>query len=382
MGKRKLSAEDVNAIQSLARLLRKILEIHDRAAPNILQVLEQLKSVFPRLIVRVVPDTALEQPARAYPQRWTIRIRQSVYESLLRGRRMERWTLCHEFAHVIRSHPGKPFREPRGKKRHTWREREANIFATEFLIPRHLAAKYETADSIARIFQVSRESAEKVHFEREQDRVRAFSGIKSARQAAGATQKTLAYHCFVEDQASAVHFAITQTLNEAKTRSLPVEAFRNNPLSTAVVTAVGSRLLLDAYDSFHRSSGASKFKAEAALIAAIVYMLPIREIGEPKLLASDVLNMNKLCAEFAVRKLLGRKFGFHKTLPEPDDPNVFRSSYLDSLLDLALQQIQNSRTILAVPNLPNYATYNSNNDVHWGDIHYLEHLMNALEHES
>lgn len=336
---KRLSVADIRAIQSLARLLRKTLEIHDRTAPNVLYVFEQLKKIFPRLILRIVPDASLKQPARANPRKWTIRIRQSVYEALLRGQWLARWTLCHELAHVIRAHPGMPYREQSDAKRRAWREREANIFVTEFLIPPHLSAKHETTEAISRTFQVSVQSAEIAHFERERDRIRAFSPFEGVRRAAAANEKKLFYYSTIEDQAAAINLAVFQTMNEAKMQSLPVEAFRNNAFSTAVVTAVGSRLLLDAYDSFRRSIGAGEFKEEAALVAAIIHMRPIREIGVQKLSAKQILSINKLCAQFAVRKLLKINASFGETLPDPDDPLSFKSSYLDTLLCLADERI-------------------------------------------
>jgi hypothetical protein len=375
---KQMSLEDIHAVQSLARSLRKTLEIHDRAAPNVLQVFEQLKRLFPKLKLRVVPDSALKQPARANPRNWTIRIRQSLYEALLRGQWLARWTLCHELAHVLRAHPGMPFREQSYEKRKSWREREANVFVTEFLIPPHLAAKCDTAEAISRTFQVSADAAEIAHFESERDRGRLFSPFEGTRKSALATQKKRSYYSSIEDQAAAINLAIFLTTAEARARSLPVEAFRNNPISAANLTAVGSRLLLDAYNSFSRSVGASKFISEATLVAAILYLCPIREIGEARLPTKDILGFNQICAQFAVKKLLKIGRSVDVVLPYPDDPISFKSSYLDSLLGLGEQQIQNATTILCVPNLPDYKLYNAENDIAWGDIHYIERLMDSL----
>jgi hypothetical protein len=300
-----------------------------------------------------------------------------VYEALLRGQRLARWTLCHELGHILRAHPGLPFRERDSQKRKLWREREANVFVTEFLIPPHLSAKHETIEAISRIFQVSSHAAEIAHFERERDRKKLHSRIDRVRGAVNGTQSKRAYYSAVEDQATAVFFAITQTIAEAMGKALPVEAFRNNPLSTAALVSVGSRLLLDAYDSFHRSAGTSGLRCEAALVAAIFYLRPIREIGAERSFIPDVLRANQRCAQFAVGKLL-RIGCIDGMLPDPDDPASFESSYLNSLLTLADQHIQNATTILSIPQLPDYRSYNVSNDIQWGDIHYIERLMNAL----
>ena len=292
--RKQLSAEDIDAIQSLARLLRKSLEIHDRTAPDVLHIFDQLKKIFPKLILRVVADSSLKQPARANPRTWTIRIRQNVYEALLRGQWLARWTLCHELAHVLRCHPGMPFREQTDEKRRDWKEREANIFVTEFLIPPHLSAKYDTTEAISRIFQVSVDAAEITRFERERDRRRILSPFQRTRAAAADVENKRTYYSAIEDQAAIVNLAIFRAISESRARSLPVEAFRNNPFSAAILAAVGSRLLLDAYGSFPRSIGANKFRSEAALVAAILYVRPIREIGEANSFSRDALNANHI----------------------------------------------------------------------------------------
>ncbi len=52
-GPKPLPVVVVEEIESLARILRKSLAIHDRTAFNVLYVFEQLKKIFPRLKLRV-----------------------------------------------------------------------------------------------------------------------------------------------------------------------------------------------------------------------------------------------------------------------------------------------------------------------------------------
>src|SRR5207253_8739259 len=70
---------------------------------------------------------------------------------------------AHELGHILLQHPRRPFRvrdtnsarpiDPR-------LEREANIFAREFLVPAHLARNYKTIEELKVAFQISADTAE------------------------------------------------------------------------------------------------------------------------------------------------------------------------------------------------------------------------------
>jgi Zn-dependent peptidase ImmA (M78 family) len=377
---RPIPADDIEAIESLARILRKALEINNRTAPNVLYLFEQLKRIFPKLQLRIVPDVYLKKPARSNPKKWTIRIRQSVYEALLRGQWLARWTLCHEIGHVLRAHPGMPFREELKEKRKGWKEREANIFARRLLIPPHLSVKCSTVEEISRLFQVSSEAAQIALLEQEREQLRLNSSLPSIRRAAIAAHARLDYISSIEDQAAATLCAIFQVVTEARALSVPAEPFRDCPLSTAILIAVGARLLCEAYGSFNRSIGAANFCGIASLAAAICYMRPLREIGNPDSRSSEMALLNQKCAASAVAKIMNtHRSASCALLPMPDDPILFESSYLNALQDIGTSQIQSDKTILSISELPEYGSYNDENDIAWCDIHYLERLMNAIE---
>ncbi len=272
-----------------------------------------------------------------------------------------------------------PYREEVGGKRRNWKEREANVFVRRFLIPPHLSAKYDKVEEICRVFQISSEAAEIALFEQRTERVQLNSRSAAFRSLIEARRDRLACFSAIEDQSAAILYAIFQTTTDAKMLSIPVEAFRNNPLSVAILTAVGSRLLSDAYGTFKRSMGAENFGNIASLAAAISYMRPIREIGAPNSSSNDVVLMNQRCAHYAVAKLLGvRLVTFDGAFPRPDERTLFELSYLDSLVQFGADQIRDETTILSINSLPNYSSYNELNDVAWSDIHYLERLMNAI----
>ena len=155
----KYTAKTYSEIIRLARLLRQILKIDHRFAPNLLEIFDQLKRFFPKLRLKIVPDFLLpDAEARAYPKHWLIKIRQGIYDGLLRGDARARWTLAHELGHILLQHPRRPFRvrdtnsarpiDPR-------LEREANIFAREFLVPAHLARNYKTIEELRACPQLS-----------------------------------------------------------------------------------------------------------------------------------------------------------------------------------------------------------------------------------
>src|ERR1051326_238269 len=376
--KRPIPNQDVEAIESLARIIRKALEINDRTAPNVLYVFEQRKKIFPKLKLRIVPDEYLKKPARSNPKKWTIRIRQSLYEALLRGQWLARWTLCHEIGHVFRRHPGMPFREDLKEKRSGWKEREANIFVRRFLIPPHLSSKCSKVEEISRIFQVSSEAATIALLEQEREQLRANSSSAVIRGAAIAARARVTYVSSIEDQAAVLLCAMFQTLAEARARSIPAEAVGDSPLGAAIQTAVGSRLLCDAYESFNRSIGAANFSGVASLAAAICYMQPLREIGNPNSRSSEISLLNQKCAVYTASKLLNAHRNASYTLfPTPDDPTLFESSYLNALQEIGASQMKEGRTI-SINELPDYQSYNEENDIAWCDIHYLERLMNAI----
>lgn len=133
------------------------------------------------------------------------------------------------------------------------------------------------------------------------------------------------------------------------------------------------------YESFNRSIGASNFRRAASLAAAICYMRPLREIGEPNSRSQEMSFLNQRCALNAIAKLLGiRPKTINAILPNSDDSKLFESSFLNSLVKIAADRFPDETTILSINCLPNYHSYNESNDVAWCDIHYLERLMNAI----
>jgi Zn-dependent peptidase ImmA (M78 family) len=89
-----------------------------------------------------------------------IKIKNSVYHALQRGEGRARMTAAHEFGHLL-MHCGMPTYHPSATKHDPLRdpERQANIFAAAFLMPRSEFVKCRTAQDARRKFGVSVDAA-------------------------------------------------------------------------------------------------------------------------------------------------------------------------------------------------------------------------------
>ena len=101
--------------------------------------------------------------AKAFCESYILKIRESVLEALNScGDARTRWTVAHEFGHLALQHPKNVFRKNADepiRKSDRGLEREANIFAAEFLMPTHLAQKFTTVNDLSTRFQVTLEAA-------------------------------------------------------------------------------------------------------------------------------------------------------------------------------------------------------------------------------
>lgn len=158
-----MSSQSDESIKTKAADLRQRLGLEGQYAPNLVEVLQKLASFNPRIRMVLVPDPKLPLvEARAEPNTRTIYLRQSVFDDLKRADPRARWTVAHEIGHVILKHKGVNFRAT-GKsfvvavEKH--QEREAQIFAAEFLAPTNLIARYRSTDEITQRFHVTPEVA-------------------------------------------------------------------------------------------------------------------------------------------------------------------------------------------------------------------------------
>jgi putative toxin-antitoxin system antitoxin component (TIGR02293 family) len=151
-------------IRRAALDLRTALGLSDQTAPDIRATLTKLPKILNVQVTYVRDSDAKEAEAWVNLKSRRLFVRESIFNNLLYGDARSRWTVAHELGHLVLEHKGRPLRRTPGR---TWsrdrteqREREANIFASEFLVPGHLA-KGKTAEEIRRYFQVSGEAAAK-----------------------------------------------------------------------------------------------------------------------------------------------------------------------------------------------------------------------------
>lgn len=360
-------------IANFARLLRKLAGVDRRSGENLLETFTLLQRIFPKLRLKVVPDNAiLRGDAQAYPESWIIKIRQGILDGLLRGDAEARWTFAHELGHVVLRHAGRPFRDRLADEDHA--EREAHIFAAEFLAPSDLvvaqaklspssdfASTSKLVDDLRKRFRISSDATRR--------RISEIQHIPPDRQAR-----------MLEDHAAIICEAISTSIAE-RPGALPVEPFRNNLFCSSLIVAKGADLLLDAYDSAFPSKQTDCTIRAAAIAASILAIRPIREIGNQTIEAEgQVRRLNQLCAIVAA----GRIFQFEPldSTSLPDTTSVaslaFPSDYLRSLISLSEQMVANSSTIVHPFQLPSYFEYNAGVDVSWTELNALEEIASFL----
>lgn len=150
-------------IRARARDLRKSLGIDDRFAPDVWDVLNRLGNIFPGFRLKIVPDEEMPSTeAKAYGRARIVKITKGIERGLRHyGDPRARWTATHELGHLLLGHPGNlPRARPNQNLPYSDQalEAEANIFASEFLMPSHLLAKVGK-EEISRVFQVSSDAA-------------------------------------------------------------------------------------------------------------------------------------------------------------------------------------------------------------------------------
>jgi Zn-dependent peptidase ImmA (M78 family) len=380
--KKKYRRKSPREIVGLTRLILRLIT----STSNILIAFEELRRIFPKLRFVVVPDDDLpNDEAYAYPRYWLIKIRQSIYEGLLRGRNRGRWTLAHEVGHVLLRHPRRPRRSRDPKTvRPVDRvyEAEANLFAAALLAPYERAVVCADAREIKTKFRISLEAAETRFNEIADEIGRARFALKIGLPPNKFAIET-GHPVQIEEQLQVACRAILATISEAKsTIRSPLGAISENLFGAATLVAAASHLLLGAYETVSRVTASHDYKFAAALAYAILTIKPVRPISGGDLSENEIFVLNQRCALRAATAML--KIPWDVQLLKgslcSDHPAVqfFKSSYLDALMRAFESQIVDSNAILSLSDFPKYETYNHDNDINWGDIHEMEYLMNLL----
>jgi transcriptional regulator with XRE-family HTH domain len=153
-------------IRRRAYLARAVFSLGEQISFNILRIIEnQLPLIDPDFSLQVDPDGSLGELLQIYSDSDGETINRFVstewlYNAADRGTSDSRFKLAHELAHWIlhRTQAHTFLRSSRTNKvmskLHARVEREADLFAREFLIPLAIAEKFKSADVLAKAAQV------------------------------------------------------------------------------------------------------------------------------------------------------------------------------------------------------------------------------------
>jgi hypothetical protein len=172
--KREYQPKSPAQVRAIALDLRRRLGVERQRAPDLWIVRSKFSQLYPAFKWKKVADSDLPYvEAKAYGDAFVLKIRES-FETALKyyGDRRARFTVTHELGHLVLGHPGnqpraakdevnkaKNPRLERQAKGDPQLEREANIFASEFLMPADLIDPSMTAVEISNQFQVSLDAA-------------------------------------------------------------------------------------------------------------------------------------------------------------------------------------------------------------------------------
>jgi putative toxin-antitoxin system antitoxin component (TIGR02293 family) len=149
----KMAERNVQEIKALAHKLRSSFGMEDEQVIDIRKVLSKLTEIFPGIRVEVVPDSKASQLAWVDSQKFFVK--KSVLDTPALDSYV-RFVLAHELGHLVLHHRSRLSRKSRSSPRlgPEKEEREAAIFASEFLMPATLIPSH-TNEEIQKNFRVS-----------------------------------------------------------------------------------------------------------------------------------------------------------------------------------------------------------------------------------
>lgn len=353
------------SIAELAHALNMIVG----STSNILIVFEQLRKIFPKLRMKVVSDDLLPGlEARAYPKQWLIKIRKGMNEGLRRGDARARWTLAHEIAHVILQHPKTALARKRDVDSGTLLEREADLFVATFLAPYNENARQcRTPEEIKELFNISIGAAERRYKEFQLERLQHHLNKTNG----------------LEHQFGIICRALLATINKMQTREDLVEPFKGNVVGAAMLTTLGSRLLVDAYRKFRQLSDLSHSQKAAVLATTILTMQPIQSMYLNGSASYHAISCNRQFALRAAEYALGLTDGYldEVELPQPvlGESLTFESSYLRGLVREGAKLASKTTSLRTLTNLISLKSYNEQNCLYHSDIRDIEYLAVQIE---
>jgi hypothetical protein len=177
------------AIETAANKLRGLLKMEYVCSMNMGTVLDRLQKKSPKGFKVIVSSSLELAGAEAFMdcEAHKMHLSQKVSAELDVSYSRSRFTAAHELGHYVLGHSGNTKRNPDKDTyltpRQKLQEREADIFASLFLVPTSLARSSASPEEIKERFQVSLPVAE-IAFERVQSVIRKERGEKRQSPAA------------------------------------------------------------------------------------------------------------------------------------------------------------------------------------------------------
>ena len=156
----------VEEIEQRVRVLRREIDLLNQMRPNMMTVIQRLRTSFRHFAYQQVPDSEMpDAEAQWDARKGVLHMRESVVGAMQRGEPRARMTIANEIGHFAMRHPavrsrsttqattGKRLLEARKE------ESEARRFAAMFLAPNYLLSSTDTVDDIVDRFGLSFEAA-------------------------------------------------------------------------------------------------------------------------------------------------------------------------------------------------------------------------------
>lgn len=153
-------------LEEIAKGFRKQLGLEHQVRPDMLTVITKIKQLAPPFNYCRVPDEKMpDAEAQWDSEKYTVRMRESVFVGIQRGEARARWAVAHELSHFVLKHEGLLNRSvqktisERTVARVRFQEAEARRLAAIILAPEYLVPNPATVEELISGFGLSNEAA-------------------------------------------------------------------------------------------------------------------------------------------------------------------------------------------------------------------------------
>jgi hypothetical protein len=191
------------------------------------------------------------------------------------------------------------------------------------------------------------------------------------------------YAPHLEKHAALISRALSETMQDFESRSIPVQPLSSNLIGASLLTSTASNLLLDAYVKFRERDFFTPYQEAAALAAAVLVVQPLRGARGTNAHSKAIYEANQQCTKRALAMLLNLEFSTldDGMLPQPNRAArySFEPSFLHSLLLSGAKLVDERDIVSTLTNMPSHEVYDRANKIHEGEVRELEFSANKLE---